>query len=293
MPFLIFYSKNFNSSKSEIFKFVIEKLNEFLAKTIKINGLIYNFKIIGCACDNLGAHELLGMSNFNASHFCRYCKLSKTEVQELFLPVDALERTELTNSQDYEVYQSVKSLNFAHVNGINGVTLLKGISNFDISPFSFISCTSHDIFEKIVPELINTTISRMHRDRILNSDSIYSILNDFKYNSHDRQNPINFLSPLSSLSASQGRMFARTFLLVLKGHLPTDSHLFQGFLHLVRIIDFVMSPFFYKSWTKKLEKEVELLLKFERIELNLDIYPKLHYLMHYPKLIQMYGSLTL
>ena len=98
---------------------------------------------------------------------------------------------------------------------------------------------------------------------------------------------------MAGLSASQGRTFARVFLFVLKDHLPHNHELFKGLVHLVNIVDMVFSPFFYQSWYKKLEKEIESLLKFVRINLNLDIYPKLHYLIHYPKLISKYGPLRL
>ena len=111
----------------------------------------------------------------------------------------------------------------------------------------------------------------MDREKLLDMDEIYNTLQAFDYNTHDRQNPINFLSKLSSMSASQGRMFCRTFLLVLKDKLPYDSHLFSGFLHLVRIVDMIMAPFFYKSWFKLLATEIESLLRFVRYDLNLPI----------------------
>ena len=151
----------------------------------------------------------------------------------------------------------------------------------------------HDLFEKIVPEVITTTIARMHRDKLLDADEIYRILNQFTLNSFDRQNPINFESSLSALSSSQGRTFCKIFLLALEGKLPYNDPLFQGFLLITSIVDMVYSPFFYKSWFQILESKIEKLLRFVRCALNLSIYPKLHFLTHYPDIIKRYGPLRL
>jgi len=53
----------------------------------------------------------------------------------------------------------------------------------------------------------------------------------------------------------------------------------------------VFSPYFFKSWFPILEKNISLLLQFVRCSLDLRIYPKLHYLMHYPEIIKRYGPI--
>lgn len=293
LPFLIFHSKNFKSNKQQIFDLVKKEIDKLSNRTIFINRQTLKFNIVAFACDNLGAHELLGMSSFAATHFCRYCIMSKSEVNEIFEPIADFGRTADSLANDYQVFLQLESNTVKHFNGVCGPNLLDGMLNFCPDPFAFIACVSHDIFEKIAPELITTTISRMHHDKLLNSDEIYNILNKFEYNTRDRQNPINFVSSLAALSASQGRTFARVFLFVLRDHLPKESHLFKGLQHLVNIIDMVFSPYFYHSWLKKLEKEIESLIRFVRVDLNLNVYPKLHFLTHYPKLISLYGPLRL
>ena len=213
MPFMIFYSRDFKTNKQQIFENATKKINDLCEKTAIIDNVIYNFNVVAFACDNLGAHELIGMSNFNASHFCRFCIMSKKEVQEIYKPVEDFNRSLETNLQDYQVYCQLANPTIRHINGICGLNLLGSMTNFLPEPFSFVSCISHDLFEKVVPETITTIIARMHRDKLINSDQIYHILNEFSYNRADKQTPINFESIFAGLSASQGRTFARVFLL--------------------------------------------------------------------------------
>ena len=110
-------------------------------------------------------------------------------------------------SIDLKTFNAINDPKKLHVNGVNGPCLFSNISCFDHDPYSFVSCTSHDMFEKIIPEFINTLIARMDHDKLINSKEIYDTLHNFVYNSHDKQNLINFLSSLFSMSASQERMF--------------------------------------------------------------------------------------
>ena len=284
-------SENFSKFKVDIFDFISLKLNELTSSQIIIDSVSYSFQFIGCAADNLAAHELLGMSSFSASHCCRFCSMSQEEAQHLFRADKNLMRSKSSLSNDYSTYLILKSKNKLHVNGVNGPYLLSKLSGFTHHPFSFISCISHDLFEKIIPEFITTLIARMNHDRLLNSDLIYQKLSEFNYTSSDKSNPINFYSNLSSLSASQGRRFFKTYLLALKDFLPYNHQLFKGFITLNRIIDMVYSPFFFKSWFKKLEDDIFSFLSFVRIDLNLKIYPKMHFMIHYPELIAKYGPL--
>ena len=294
LPFAIFYAKDFKDHKQQIFDFLNEKLNVFVSSNIILDDICYSFRIAACVSDNLAAHELLGMTlGFRASHFRRFCLMSKEECQHIYSPIKALFRSKKNMKQDLATFRVMGGPSKLHVNGIIDSCLLEGLADFDSGPYSFVSCISHDIFEKVCVETLNTVIWRMDHEKLLDMDQIYRTLHTFEYNAHDRQNPINFLSKLSSMSASQGRMFCRTFLLALKGKLPYDNPLFNGFLHLVRIADMIMAPYFYKSWYKSLTSEIDALLRFVRFDPNLSIYPKLHFVIHYPDLIKMYGPIRL
>ena len=298
LPFAIFYSKYFNNDKDQIFLNLKNDLNSFLSQSIDVGRTSYTFSVIGTSCDNLGAHELLGLSSFSASHFCRYCSMGREEVQELFYPVATLSRSQSTMEKDLSVFNALKadpsipkSQKPKHINGVCDTNLFLGLNGYNGDTFSFFSCISHDVFEKVVPEVITTIIARMHRDRLINADEIYQCLDTFKLNEVDRQNPINFKSSLSALSASQGKIFRKIFLLALKDKLPYDHPLFEGFLILNKVVDFLYSPFFYKAWFTPLENNISQLLRFVRCTLNLNIYPKLHYLLHYPEIIKKFGPI--
>lgn len=285
IPFMIFFSKDFKANKHKIFKFAQEKINELLNSVVTFDDIDYQLRILGIAADSLAAHELLGLTGCSSSNPCRFCTMSREEMQCIFDATECELRNGDSMKKDYEVFMQVKSKTKVHVRGVKDRPLLNKLDFFDFDPHTYISCISHDLFEKIVPEVITTIIGRMHHDKIVDADSIYQMLQNFPYNSHDKQNPINFLSNLSSFSSSQGRLFCKTFLFVLRNNLPYDNSLFLGFKCLVRVVDYVLSPFFYKSWFKPLEKDIKCLLHFVRYVLNLTIYPKLHFLIHYPMLL--------
>ena len=109
LPFAIFYAKDFNSNKVDIFKFIVSKLNVFLDNGCIINGSNYYFSFVGCSSDNLAAHELLGMSGFSATHFCRFCTMSKEEVQEVYHHNPLLSRDSQSFDLNLKVFQKMKS----------------------------------------------------------------------------------------------------------------------------------------------------------------------------------------
>ena len=143
----------------------------------------------------------------------------------------------------HEVFKNLKA-GVSDVYGVKENDLLYNIVDYFPEPETLFSCISHDLFEKVVPEVITTVIARMHRDKLLNQEDLYAALNSFPYSPKDKQNPINYTGSLSCLSASQGRNFCKNFLLVLDGMLPYNSPLFDAFILLTSIVGMFYSPFF-------------------------------------------------
>ena len=295
IPFACFYSKsvNFEYKKNSVYNFFVSEVNKLTESGIP--NIPYNFRVHFFVGDNLACNEVCGMvKSFKASHCCRFCLMSEQEIDEIYEEDPSLLRTAGSHLENLDVFKQVKDINkkISHVYGVKGPNLLENLLFFDCQSYNFLSCISHDIFEAIVPQMVETTIGRLIKDKFVNIsfDSILKVLNSFKLNSNDSSNQF-YLKPGISCSASQGRTLIKVILFAIKDLVPHDCPICKGLVHLNNIINIVFAPFFFKSWLPTLKREIKLLLKFVRTDLNISIYPKLHFLTHYPSEIEKNGPM--
>ena len=129
---LQFFIQNTFPLKRKKFNELKARLSSLLSNQLIVKNETFHFKLVGCSCDNLGAHELLGMStSFSAKYSCRFCKMSSTERQELYRPNKFLKRTHKSLTLDHEVFQNLKG-SVSHVYGVKGINLMQNI--IDYSP---------------------------------------------------------------------------------------------------------------------------------------------------------------
>lgn len=290
-PFCLFSNSGSDSDKKKIYSFFSKLLVEFLEKEFDLDGIKYKFNIPVCCSDNLAAHEILGLSTPSCSHPCRFCSESTQAIQENYHPVKPLIRTPENIALFLTTFKQLKIQGLAdkHYEGVKDERLLD-IPSLK-SPFCFPSCISHDFFEKIIPDVLFTSLSRLKHERIIDLKFCIDCLNEFQVNSYDSQNRFNASATGFSGSSGQMRSLMRVFIFALKDILPLNHPLCKGIKLAHQIFLILNCPFFYKSWRSKLQKMVKDLLIFVRVDLNLNIYPKLHYLIHYVDQISLIGPL--
>ena len=295
IPFACFYSKsaNFEEAKVNTYNFLVSEVNKLIESGI--SNSLYNFRVRFFVGDNLACNEVCGMvKSFKASHCCRFCLMSEEETNEIYEEDSNLLRKPGSHEENLEIFEQVKVINkkISHVNGVKGTNLLKNILNFDCESYNFLSCISHDIFEAIVPQMVETTLGRLIKDKFVHCsfDNLLKILNSFKLASKDSSNQF-YLKPGITCSASQGRTLIKIVLFALKDLIPENCPICMGLVHLNNIVNIVFAPFFFKSWMPILKREIKSLLKFVRYDLNIQIYPKLHFLTHYPSQIEKNGPM--
>merc|ERR1711911_269400 len=95
----------------------------------------------------------------------------------------------------YQDFLEIKQIDktILHNLAVKNPFLIHGLNGFDCQTYNFLSCISHDLFETIVPQLLETTLGRIHRDRVsqLNLDALADIISNFKLNSVDSSNRFN------------------------------------------------------------------------------------------------------
>lgn len=99
----IFYGKNREISKNEVFKKIIMELNILSTHGLKVNidqkPVTVYFQCVSLLGDNLGLNQICGfMANFSANYYCRICRMHKDECK--VCPVERLEL--LRTVENYE-----------------------------------------------------------------------------------------------------------------------------------------------------------------------------------------------
>lgn len=279
---------------SHVYNFISDKINHFCSTfsySSKDSDVILKFQPLVCCADNLAAHELLGLSTPACSNPCKHCLESTASIQENYVSQKEMERTPENMKISSKVFDTLKLDNrtLNHVDGVKSIPLLKipGLDN----PLNFPPCISHDLFEKIVPDVIFLILKRLDYDKLVNIESLIKSINCLHLSSKDNANPFKVDFKGFKGSAAQMRTMFKILLFAIHKDLPDDSNIVKGVYLLKDICDIIMSPFVYKPWVKTLRDLITQLLTFVRVDLDIQIYPKLHYLIHYPDMIYRFGPL--
>lgn len=133
------------------------------------------------------------------------------------------------------------------------------------------------------------------RNSIFSIEDLNYILERFEYGRIDRLNKILpfTTSDTKYLKAkgAQMHLFLRIFPLIASDFLKDNAN-YLNFLHLIRICKFFFSHKFKISELGLIEKEIYLFFQnFKELYPVASVIPKLHYLVHYPRLIKEFGPL--
>ena len=227
-PFSIFCANGPTQGSKTAFVKISDILKKFIACGVTFDGFSFQFSLSVCCSDNLAAHELLGLSTTSSSHPCRFCSSTTHSNQEIFHPVKQLERNAATIKTNFDCFKELKKTGFKglHVDGVKDSPLLE-INNLR-NPSNFPSCISHDVFEKVIPDVLFSSLLRLDHEKLVNLRHCVDQLNAFDLNAYDSQN--NFYASFNGFqgSSSQMRCLMRIFIYALKDILPLSHPLCKG-----------------------------------------------------------------
>lgn len=130
---------------SRIFAPLIDELNKLSSIGIDVNHQTYKIvKLIPCLIlgDNLGLNQILGYSeSFNATKFCRICRMEKSECREFIHQDDTLLRT-------IENYSFDAALGDVRKSGIKEISIWNTLNNFHVVN-NLVVDMMHDFLEGI------------------------------------------------------------------------------------------------------------------------------------------------
>ncbi|XP_058887311.1 uncharacterized protein LOC131738084 [Acipenser ruthenus] len=162
---------------------------------------------------------------------------------------------------------------------------------------SFPPDVMHDILEGVIPLLLRQLLLTLHSRQIVSVQNINTELDLFSFGQNDKKGkPVKLSLKHLNAGTFPGTAIQKwcmfNFLPFLIGHfVPTEDEHWQHYLLFREIVDFVMSPVVKKSSLSHLQILIgEFLSEFNRLYPG-NFIPKLHYLVHYPRLLAEFGPL--
>jgi hypothetical protein len=265
--------------------------------TIVVDGKNLNVKgsIVTLSGDNLSMHGIGGFNpTFSSGRICRHCMISYSGLSE----VESEEKCQVRTSENhiYHVQSILKERDLKVVYGVYDECPLSCLSYFDP-----VQClppdVMHDVLEGVAIFSVDFIIKTLVRRRALNMKTVTKCMQTFAYGRadvNDRPEALseNFVKSNKSISGKAVEKWTLFRLLPLYiGHLVTEDCLeWQAYLLCRQICDVVLAPVVSKDDLSMLELLIahhhQLLVK-----LGARVIPKMHYLVHYPRLMLLFGPL--
>ena len=250
-----------------------------------------------CA-DNLGAHGLGGfVESFTAEHFCRYCLVTRTAMQET-----QVAQFELRNKTSYEAHceiaQSSDKIN-NHMGIKNNCCLHKFLTHFHVT-LGLPPDVAHDLLEGIVPYEIAICLQALIDKGYFTLDGLNGKIKTFPYTFSDK---VNAPHPISATyrqkqtiggNASENWALIRLLPLIIGHLIPETENVWQLLMDLKDIVELSFSLHYDENLITYLEsKIVDHRHLFQELFPDFRLKPKHHFIEHYPQLIRHYGPLAL
>ena len=248
--------------------------------------------------DNLAAHYLAGFfCNFSTVHrFCRFCNITKDELQENKKISSFDLRTKLgydNNVRDINLFPDLAS-----VYGVKSNSCLHELQYFHVTN-GFPPDLAHDLFEGIAVDILTTLFSYFIDSDIFTLACLNSSLKNFEYCEIDKANKPQEFKVISSKkfkikeTACEMWNLIRLAPLMVGGHVPLGNPIWRLLILFCQLTERLCATQFSKTDLLFLNELIEdffsnYLSEFPDTVLK----PKAHFIQHYPQMIFRFGPLV-
>lgn len=265
---------------------------------IKHNGEIHHFtaRIAFICADNLAANKLAGFTqNFSRGRICRFCMASREDISNLHLESQCkLRTTEIHNAQLSSV---LADRSLSSVYGVVTSCPLSCLLDFDVT-LAFAPDVMHDLLEGVVPL---TAKQVLQAAIVAGCASLQDINNQMlhmpiKYGRNRYMPPPLTASSINGDSVISGTASERWCLLrilpFLLSKIPDETY-WETYLNLREICDIVFAKRLPKTCIAYLSVCISNFLQnFHEAFPDVNMTPKMHFLVHYPRYLELIGPLT-
>lgn len=282
-----------------ILKPMIEDLQQLSTEGVIINVCGTEHKVYAALAtfsgDNLSAHMIGGFRMcFQSGRICRYCMATHSEIKHKFQEDGFVLRT--AEIHDYHLQCVQQNKENSALYGVRCTSPFNALGYFDVTK-SLPPDVMHDMLEGVLPLTMKHVICQAHRQKHITIAELNEELQKFCIGQNDKANkPVLLSERLLKTSGIVGTATQKWCLFrllpFLMGHrIPPGSKYWHVFLVCREIADIVMAPKVRKDELAYLEILVHAFLSEMTEVFGNVLTPKCHYLVHYPRLMCMYGPL--
>lgn len=244
--------------------------------------------------DNLGLHSLFGfVESFGARYCCRFCLLERHCFQSVFSEDDpkVVLRTVEMHSHHCQTIQTDSSL--PHVYGVKRVCLLNSLKYFHTAN-NFSVDLMHDVLEGVAQFEVKLVLEYI-QSNFLNAEQLAGRIHAFDYGHNQQRNrpPRVKLFDGSNdlgLNAIQSWCLLRNMPLLFGDLIQTGDKHWHLLLLLLQIVNIVFSPVLSEGMTIYLKHLItDHHRHFKLLFPAVNLIPKHHFLIHYPRIIRSIG----
>jgi len=291
-----------NHDYSSFLKPLIDDLRTLQDKGIVVNvagtSHVFKGKLVTVSADNLTAHDLAGFQrHFNSGRICRTCFIDYDNIATVVAEDDIQLRTAEMHAYHLDGVQA--NPNSAALYGVQKRCVFDELQDFDISRL-FPHDIMHDLLEGVVPLTVRLVLHHFvsgDGQRRISVADINTAIDECELSEdNNRPNHITVESLKSHLSGSATHKLAMFFMLPrIVGRyidLTDECDAWNVYLLLRDICDIVLSPDVARDQLLDLQDTIARFMKLFVAAFGSEKFiPKLHYMIHYPRQIEMFGPL--
>ncbi|XP_064479212.1 uncharacterized protein LOC135392429 [Ornithodoros turicata] len=263
---------------------------------VVLNGSTVYMKacVVGFSGDNLSLNRLGGFScSFTAGRVCRHCLASSTNLQSLTDESKCTLRTaEAHNSHVAAVQLSPDN---ARLYGVKEPSCLLALNGFDVT-CQLLPDLMHDVLEGGINTVLKSVLNTLLSSRVLQREH-FTVAEKFQYKRHDMKNKpfplaLTNAGKMQNIrgTASQKLCLFRLLPQLFGDNIPEGNPDWNVYLQYREIVNVLLSDRIPSDCVEWLEVQIASFLEaFVQRYPEVKVTPKLHYLIHYPRYISLYG----
>jgi len=226
------------------------------------------------------------------SRICRFCMTTYEQIKTKFSEDDVKLRTAEIHTQHLHAVK--ENPGNANVYGVRGACAFSDLEHFDVTQ-AFPPDVMHDFLEGVIP----LVLKHFDADHIVSLRDVNEMIKSFAYGQNDKScKPVQLTAAMLAGKAvmigkaSEKWCLFRLCSLMFGSLVPTDDKYWQLYLLARDIGDIILAPACTRSSIVYLKILVyDFMLYFAELAPE-RMTPKVHMLLHYPRLMLLYGSMV-
>lgn len=254
--------------------------------------VILKGKLFSISADNLSAHALAGFQTyFHAGRVCRFCLTDRHDMANTLCEKSCTLRTpELYNYHLDAIAQNEANCS---IYGVTRPCVFSQLSGFSVV-HAFPPDIMHDLAEGTIPLTVCLILKHLQSRGLISLSALNQAIGKVSISRQANRPCVLSESALKTRGHISGTAAQKMELFLILPQLigQNGDDVWQTYLHLRDICDIVFAPAIAKESIIELEELASLFISnVVKAFGSESVTPKMHFMLHYPRLILLYGPL--